>query len=303
MVRSKLGALVGITAPMQGVYNLIQKSSQFQFPVLILGETGTGKELVARSVHFMGPRRDRPFVVVDCAALVPTLIEAELFGYARGAFTGAFEKRQGLLATAEEGTLFLDEVGDLPANLQSKLLRVLQEKQFRPIGSTSFQPFKSRVIAATHRDLPASVKEGTFRQDLYFRLNVVQITLPPLRERKADIRLLLNALLEKYTEGGVRRVFSDAAIEYLLRYDWPGNVRELENVIARSLVLSSEPVIDVVDLSLDFINTVSRNPRTLDELERQAITRTLEETRGNKRAAARILGIGKDTLYRRLKTG
>ena len=301
-VRSKLGGLVGASRPMQCVYNFIQKSSNFGLPVLILGETGTGKELVARSIHFMGPRRNSPFVPVDCAALVPTLIEAELFGYVRGAFTGAFQNRQGLLAAARDGTLFLDEVGDLPPDLQAKLLRVIQEKQFRPIGCNDLLSFRARLIAATHRDLQAKGKESAFREDLYFRLNVLQIMLPPLRERKSDIRLLVDCFLEKYAEEEVRRRFSDAAIDYLLTYDWPGNVRELENVVARALALSSEPIIDVNDLSLDLREGASRQPRTLDELERQAIARTLEETRGDKIAAARILGIGKTTLYRRLKS-
>ncbi len=306
--RIRLGGLFGTSAPMQRVYSLIQKVSAYRFPVLILGETGTGKELVARSIHFIGPRRDKPFVPVDCAALVPTLIEAELFGYVKGAFTGAFQNRQGLLAAAHEGTLFLDEIGDLPANLQAKLLRVIQERQFRPIGCTSHMPFGARVIAATRRDLQDEVRTGAFRDDLYFRLNVLQITLPPLRERQGDIRLLVDSLLHKYAEpDGTRRTFSNAAIDHLSRYDWPGNVRELENVVARALALSSESLIDVKDLTLDFRRDAASEPTphrelpTLDELERQAIARTLQETGGDKIAAARILGIGKTTLYRRLK--
>ena len=306
--RIRLGGLVGASAPMQRVYSLIQKVSPHRFPVLILGETGTGKELVARSIHFMGPRRDNPFVVVDCAAIVPTLIEAELFGYVKGAFTGAFENKQGLLAAAQEGTLFLDEIGDLSANLQAKLLRVVQEKQFRPIGCTKYVPFRARVISATHRNLHQEVKAGAFREDLYFRLDVLQIKLPPLRERKSDIGLLVDSFLEKYTEPGMKREFSNAAIEYLSRYDWPGNVRELENIVARSLALSFEPTIDVKDLSLDFRHEAASEPTTprelptLDELERRTIARALHETGGNKIAAARILGIGKTTLYRRLKS-
>jgi transcriptional regulator with PAS, ATPase and Fis domain len=305
-LREKLGGLIGSSAPMQCIYAFIQKASAFQFPVLILGETGTGKELVARSIHFMGPRRENPIVVVDCAALVPTLVEAELFGFVKGAFTGAFQNKQGLLAAALEGTLFLDEIGDLPTNLQAKLLRVVQENQFRPIGCTAPVPFRARVIAATHHDLQAEVKTGAFREDLYFRLNVLQITLPPLRERKSDIGLLVDSLVEKYAEDGVKRKFSNAAIDYLSRYDWPGNVRELENVVVRSLAMCSEPMIDVRDLSLDVQDAAGepelpRASRTLAELKRQAIARTLRATAGDKIAAARILGIGKNTIYRRLK--
>jgi len=306
--RIRLGGLVGASAPMQRVYSLIQKVSPHRFPVLILGETGTGKELVARSIHFISPRRDKPFVPVDCAALVPTLIEAELFGYVKGAFTGAFQTHCGLLASAGEGTLFLDEIGDLPPSLQAKLLRVLQENQSRPIGSNVAIPFRARVIAATHRNLHAEIKIGSFREDLYFRLNVFQIDVPPLRKRKSDIPVLVDSFVGKYAESDLKRKFSDAAIDCLLTYDWPGNVRELENTVARSLALSSQPMIDVQDLSLDFLDesageSAAHDLPTLDELERRTIARALHETGGDKIAAARILGIGKTTLYRKLKTG
>src|SRR2546427_2980320 len=198
--RIRLGGLFGASAPMQHVYSLIQKVSAYRFPVLILGETGTGKELVARSIHFIGPRRDKPFVPVDCAALVPTLIEAELFGYAKGAFTGVFQAHQGLLASAGEGTLFLDEIGDLPPCLQAKLLRVLQENQSRPIGSTVAMPFRARVIAATHHNLHGDIKTRAFREDLYFRLNFFEIEVPPLTNRKGEIPLLVESLVGKCVE-------------------------------------------------------------------------------------------------------
>ena len=240
--RPGFGGLIGVSAKMQRVYRLIEKVSQHNYPVLILGESGTGKELVAGSIHFCGPRRSRPFVPVDCTALVPTLIEAELFGYVKGAFTGASHNKQGLLEAAGNGTLFLDEIGDLPFDLQAKLLRALQEKEVKPVGSTDRVPISTRVIAATNRDLEASVRQGTFRQDLYFRLNVVQIKIPPLRERKSDIPLLVSAFLEKFSDhGGPTRTISEDAMARLIAFDWPGNVRELENAIERAVALGSGP--------------------------------------------------------------
>jgi DNA-binding NtrC family response regulator len=227
-LRSRPGfaGLIGVSAKMQKVYKLIEKVSQHAYPVLILGESGTGKELVARSIHFSGVRRVKPFVPVDCSALVPTLIEAELFGHVKGAFTGAVHTKQGLMETAETGTLFLDEIGELPTDLQAKLLRAIQEKEIRPVGGTDRVTVASRVIAATNRDLEAMIQKGSFRQDLYFRLNVVQIKLPPLRERKTDIPILVNAFLEKRSaESGRPYQFSEAAMAQILAYDWPGNVR------------------------------------------------------------------------------
>src|SRR5438270_10049041 len=198
--RPGFGGLIGLSAKMQRVYKMMEKVSQHEYPVLILGESGTGKELVARSIHYTGPRKDRPFAPVDCSALVPTLIESELFGYVKGAFTGAMQSKQGLLEAAQGGTLFLDEIGDMPVDLQAKLLRALQEREVKPVGATERRHIDVRIIAATHRDLESAIGDGTFRQDLYFRLNVVQITLPPLRERKTDIPLLVASFLEKYTK-------------------------------------------------------------------------------------------------------
>ena len=194
--RPGFGGLVGVSPKMQRVYKLVEKVSQHNYPVLIAGESGTGKELVARSIHYLGPRRQKPFVPVDCSALVPTLIESELFGYVKGAFTGAMHTKQGLLEAAGEGTLFLDEIGDLPVDLQAKLLRALQEREIKPVGATERIPINARVISATNRDLESAIRNGTFRQDLYFRLNVVQIKIPPLRERKSDVQLLVNFFLE-----------------------------------------------------------------------------------------------------------
>jgi two-component system response regulator HydG len=306
--RPGFGGLIGVSAKMQRVYRLIEKVSQHNYPVLILGESGTGKELVAGSIHFCGPRRSRPFVPVDCTALVPTLIEAELFGYVKGAFTGASHNKQGLLEAAGNGTLFLDEIGDLPFDLQAKLLRALQEKEVKPVGSTDRVPISTRVIAATNRDLEASVRQGTFRQDLYFRLNVVQIKIPPLRERKSDIPLLVSAFLEKFSDhGGPTRTISEDAMARLIAFDWPGNVRELENAIERAVALGSGPILHVGDLPTNLqYGTGERMPQSdellpLDELERRAILRALREASGDKLAAARLLGIGKTTLYRKLK--
>jgi DNA-binding NtrC family response regulator len=306
--RPGFGGLIGLSPKMQRVYRLIEKVGQHSYPVLILGESGTGKELVARSIHFSGPRKTKPIVPVDCSALVPTLIESELFGYVKGAFTGANHTRPGWMEAANGGTLFLDEIGDLPIDLQAKILRALQEKEVRPVGSTDRVPITVRVIAATNRDLDAAVRQGNFRQDLYFRLNVVQIKLPPLRDRKGDIPLLVNSFLEKFSgpDSEPRRVSEDAMAR-LVAYDWPGNVRELENAVERAIALGSGPIMHVGDLPTNLQH--SNGERLLhgdellplEELERRAILRALRESGGDKLAAARLLGIGKTTLYRKLK--
>jgi len=306
--RPGFGGLIGVSMKMQRVYKMIEKVSQHEYPVLILGESGTGKELVARSIHFSGPRRDRPFAPVDCSALVPTLIESELFGYVKGAFTGAMQARQGLLEAAQGGTLFLDEIGDMPVDLQAKLLRALQEREVKPVGSTERRHINVRIIAATNRDLETAIRSGTFRQDLYFRLNVVQVKLPPLRDRKSDIPILVTAFLEKFSDPqGPVRTISEDAMRRLIAYDWPGNVRELENAIERAVALGSGPILHVGDLPSNLqYPTTERTPDKdeilpLEELERRAILRTLRETGGDKLSAARMLGIGKTTLYRKLK--
>jgi DNA-binding NtrC family response regulator len=309
-LRSRPGfaGLIGVSPKMQKVYKLIEKVSQHAYPVLILGESGTGKELVARSIHFSGVRRNKPFVPVDCSALVPTLIEAELFGHVKGAFTGAAHTKQGLMETADTGTLFLDEIGELPTDLQAKLLRAIQEKEIRPVGGTERVPVASRVIAATNRDLESMIKQGTFRQDLYFRLNVVQIKLPPLRERKTDIPILVNAFLEtRSAESGRPYQFSEAAMSQLLAYDWPGNVRELENAVERATALNSGPVLDLADLPSNVAYTMNNRPpmpdeiMPLEELEKRAILHALNEASGDRMEAAKLLRIGKTTLYRKLK--
>jgi DNA-binding NtrC family response regulator len=309
-LRSKpgFGGMIGVSAKMQRVYKMIEKVSQHEYPVLILGESGTGKELVARSIHYSGARKERPFAPVDCSSLVPTLIESELFGYVKGAFTGAMQAKQGLLEAAQGGTLFLDEIGDMPVDLQAKLLRALQEREVKPVGSTERRHINIRIIAATNRDLESAIRSGAFRQDLYFRLNVVQIKLPALRERKSDIQLLVTAFLEKFSDPrGSPRSISDDAMRRLIAYDWPGNVRELENAIERAVAMGSGPILHVGDLPSNLHYPSSeRVPEKdellpMEELERRAILRTLRETGGDKLAAARMLGIGKTTLYRKLK--
>jgi len=306
--RRGFGDLVGFSPKMEKVYRLIEKLADQSSPVLVLGESGTGKELVASSIHHAGPRKNKPFVPVDCSALAPTLIESELFGHVRGAFTGAVQNKPGLLEVAGDGTIFLDEIGDLPLDLQAKLLRALQSHEIRPLGSNERVKLTARVIAATNRDLEEAVRAGTFRQDLFFRLNVVQIKLPPLRERKNDILPLATGFLEKFSErDGKARTFSADAMAMMMAYDWPGNVRELENAVERAVALGSGPIVQTVDLpsSLHYQHglslTVQDNVLDIAELEKRAIYKALRESGGDKIAAARALGIGKTTLYRKLK--
>jgi two-component system response regulator HydG len=313
-LRSKqgFGPLVGHAPEMEKLYRIIAKAAHSTHPVLILGESGTGKELVARSIHFAGPNKDKPFIPVDCGSLVPTLIESELFGYVRGAFTGAVRSKEGLLATAEGGTLFLDEVGELPIDLQAKLLRAIQEREIRPVGGTRAVPTNVRILAATNRDLDTAVSQGTFRRDLYFRLNVLTLRIPPLRERKSDIPLLLGNLLEKINKAHqIQHTVSDDALRLMLQYDWPGNVRELENCIERACTTCSLPTIHVTDLPTQIRDSqavaapaAAADPvaiTPLDQLEKQAILHAIQVLEGDKLEAARRLGIGKTTLYRKLK--
>lgn len=305
------GQIVGHAPEMERLYRIVGKAAQRTHPVLILGESGTGKELVARSIHYSGPGKDKPFIPVDCGSLVPTLIESELFGHVKGAFTGAHQEKQGLLAVADGGTVFLDEVGELPVDLQAKLLRVIQEHEIRPVGSTQRVPVSVRILAATNRDLEAAVAEGTFRRDLYFRLNVLTLRIPPLRERKQDIPLLAEHILEKLrTSSGVRHSLSDEALKALVGYDWPGNVRELENCLERACTMSSGLLLQKTDLSSavqDALLQSSRLQQTLHrvlplmELEKRAILAAIEQLNGDKLMAARLLGIGKTTLYRKLR--
>jgi DNA-binding NtrC family response regulator len=301
------GSLIGTSTRMQDVYRRIIRVAAKRHPVLILGESGTGKELVARALHAYGPWHNKPFVPVDCGALSPTLVESELFGHVRGAFTGATEARQGLLAAAGGGTVFLDEIAELPVELQAKLLRALQEREIRPIGSNQRLRFEGRIIAATNQDPETATQRGTLRKDLHFRLNVVSIKIPPLRERKSDLPALVHHFIDGHggAESGINGV-SYEAMTRLMNYDWPGNVRELENCIQRALTLGSPPLIQVQDLPSPVLNYFgsaagSQEIVTLRELERRAILQALESAGGDRPRAAKLLGIGKTTIYRKLK--
>jgi len=305
--------IIGNSEGIQHVLRLISRLKDTRTPVLIYGESGTGKELVARALHYRGAFAARPFVAVDCGSLVPTLIESELFGYEKGAFTGALRSKQGLLQSADTGTIFLDEVGELPLEMQAKLLRFLQEKEVRPVGSNQKVKVDVRIIAATNRDLEAEYKKGTFRKDLYFRLNVVTIHLPALRDRRSDIPVLANWFLERLAPR--RRVqISNAAMKALIGYEWPGNVRELENCLERAVALGDQGRIDVRDLPSTIARAdvmekpVAADPSgpsypatDLEDIERATIERVFAQVNGDKALAGKMLGISRATLYRKLK--
>jgi DNA-binding NtrC family response regulator len=323
--------IIGSSARIQEVLRMVSRLKDTRTPVLIYGESGTGKELVARAMHFRGAFGSRPFVAVDCGSLVPTLIESELFGYEKGAFTGALKSKQGLFQAADGGTIFLDEVGELPIELQAKLLRVLQEKEVRPVGSNQRIKVDVRVIAATNRDLESAYKVGAFRKDLYFRLNVVTLYVPALRERRSDTPMLVHWFLERYAPGAGLQV-SSAAMKSLMQYEWPGNVRELENCIERAVALGNGRSIDLGDLPPAIaagsspaaagpvaerpavfdpdlaealgVPPVPQTPQSttdLEDIERATIQRVFEQVNGDKALAGRMLGISRATLYRKLK--
>jgi len=333
--------IVGSSAKIQEVLRVASRLKDTRTAVLISGESGTGKELIARAIHFRGAFANRPFVAVDCGSLVPTLIESELFGYEKGAFTGALKSKEGLFQSADTGSVFLDEIGELPLELQAKLLRVLQEKEVRPVGSNQRVKVDVRIIAATNRDLEAAYKAGTFRKDLYFRLNVVTVHVPALRERRSDIPMLVNWFCERYAPGADLRV-SNAAMKALMNYDWPGNVRELENCVERAVALGDGTLIDLSDLPSSIAGNsrasshvtshasshASQNPSDsapelvsdlaeandvstsgaapasttdLEDIERATIQRVFEQVHGDKALAGRMLGISRATLYRKLK--
>jgi two-component system, NtrC family, response regulator AtoC len=307
---TQLHGIVGSSAKIQDVLRMVSRLKDTRTPVLISGESGTGKELVARAIHFRGSFASRPFVAVDCGSLVPTLIESELFGYEKGAFTGALKSRTGLFQSADGGTLFLDEIGELPLEMQAKLLRVLQEKEVRPVGSNQRVKVDVRVMAATNRDLEQEYRAGSFRKDLYFRLNVVTLHVPALRERRSDIPMLAHWFLDRSAPGRPVQV-SSAAMKALMQYDWPGNVRELENCIARAVALGDRPLIDLDDLPPAIANA-SPIPEArsvaapelstdLEDIERNTIERVFEQVKGDKVLAGKMLGISRATLYRKLK--
>ncbi len=317
-----LGNMIGRSPEMEKLYRILAKVAQGSHPVLILGENGTGKELVARALHANGLQKASPFVPVDCRSIVPTLLENELFGYVKGAFTGATRSKDGLLAGEKGGTVLLEEVGELPLDLQAKLLRALQEKEIRPAGATHRVRVNVRILAATSRDLVQMAESGRFRSDLYHRLNVISLRIPPLRERPQDIPLLAAHFLDRMSrETGVNHTLDDDTLRVMAEYPWPGNVRELENAIERACTLSSDSTLclGVMPTQLQNFHLASR--RTVEgtsvpmakpsagpdsllplaELEKQAILDTLRQFDGDKLQAARLLGIGKTTLYRKLK--
>ena len=273
--------------------------------ILVLGESGTGKELLARAIHAESPRVAKPFVAVSCAALTETLLESELFGYEKGAFTGANGRREGKFEAAHGGTLFLDEIGDISPKLQLDLLRVLEERRVTRVGGTESVPVDVRIIAATNRDLRRAVEEGRFRQDLFYRLNVITITLVPLRDRKEDIPLLVDRFLEQLSSELKREVegVSPEAMAILLAHTWPGNVRELRNVLERAMVVSEGPVLEArhLGLSLEPGSAAPAHPASLEEIERQHIGSVLRQTAGNVTQAARILDIDRVTLYAKIR--
>lgn len=305
----KAHPIIGESPAIRQAIERARRAAQSPATLLLLGESGTGKEIFARAIHAWSPRRLQPFVVVNCAALSEELIASDLFGHERGAFTGAHQRKQGKLELAAGGTVFLDEVSEMQPALQSKLLRVLQEHAFERVGGTATIQVDIRVIAATNRDLSQAVKAGTFREDLFFRLNVIPITLPPLRERKEDIPLLVELFVQKYRlevkKPGMR--FTPAALEVLGEYDWPGNIRELENVIERAVVLSTGEEIQPEDLAVPtfgvFVPTAGapRYQRRLEGAEKGILLQALKEHNGDKQAAARVLGIALSTLYAKLK--
>jgi two-component system response regulator AtoC len=312
-VREGFEEMVGESAPMRRLYEVVARVADANASVLIHGESGTGKELVARAIHRRSARREKPFVAINCAALPEALLESELFGHVRGAFTDAKSARTGLLVQANGGTLFLDEIGDMPLGLQPKLLRVLQERRVRPIGASAEIPIDVRVLAATHRDLQAEVEAKRFREDLYFRIHVIEVSLPPLRARGADVLELAGHFLRAQATNGrpTSLALSSAAAEKLLAYSWPGNVRELANCIEHAAVLARGASIEVGDLPdrvknhrASHVVVASENPNELlsmQEVERRYVLRVIEACGGNKATAARILGFDRTTLYRKLE--
>jgi len=307
----KFDNIIGRSPQMQEVFDLIRRLANSAASVLITGESGTGKELVAKAIHYHSPRKSRPFVAVNCAAIPDTLLESELFGYKRGAFTDARTDRQGLFVEAADGTIFLDEIAELSPALQAKLLRVLQEREIRPLGATRSEKVDVRVVAATNRELEARMKDGSFREDLFYRLNVIQIHLPALRERAEDILPLAeHFLITVATKAGKPvRGFAEAAKKALLAYSWPGNVRELENVVERAIALAEGPQVGLDDLpsqvrerrNQDILAVALARGLTLAELEREYIQRVLAAEGGNKTRAALRLGLDRKTLYRKLE--
>jgi DNA-binding NtrC family response regulator len=309
----RYGEIVGASPPMRIIYETIERAAPTDATILLTGETGTGKEVVARSIHHRSRRAAGPFVALNCAAMAESLLESELFGHVRGAFTDARAARPGLFSQASGGTLFLDEIGEMPLSLQPKLLRTLQERAIRPVGADQEVPVDVRLIAATHRDLESAVEDGRFREDLFYRLNVIHMDLPALRSRGGDIVLLAETFLTSLREKTGRRVlgFSRDATELLMAYPWPGNVRELQNCVERAVVLARTDLVGVDDLPEkvrgyrpSHVVVASSDPNellSLEEVERNYILRVLDLLGGNKTRAAQILGLDRKTLYRKME--
>ncbi len=305
-VLDELNGILAQSEAMRGVMRLIDRAASCDTPILLVGESGTGKELLARALHRKSLRASGPFLAVNCSAIPEPLLESELFGYRRGAFTDARADQPGLFLSAHRGTIFLDEIGDMATALQGKLLRVLQEKEVHPLGAPAPVPTDVRIVTATHRDLPALVAEGRFREDLLYRINVIEVRVPPLRERPDDLEPLVSHLLGKHGAkiGKAHCVLSDEAMAAIRRHLWPGNVRELENVIERALVLGAGSLVTLDDLPDSLKGQPSHSGhaggRRLADVERDHIVHTLHEVAGNKAAAARVLGLNRKTLYRKL---
>jgi len=290
---------IGKSKQIKDVLDLVGKIANTDSTVLILGESGTGKELIAREIHNLSKRSTNNFITISCAALPETLLESELFGYKKGAFTGAVTDKQGLVRVADKGTFFLDEIGDAPSTIQMKILRLLEEKEIVPLGSAKPIRVDVRLVAATNKNLLDEVRQGRFREDLYYRLNVIPVVLPPLRQRREDIPLLAEHFLKLVCsrENLGERKFAKAALDVLKRRDWPGNIRELRHVIERAAILSDSYYIKTGHLSMP----IGKSRKSLDELQETEIQKVLEECGGNVRKAAKILGVGRATLYRRIR--
>jgi len=305
MVRGRItfGPLVGKSPKMHSIYNLVESVARTDVTILIEGESGTGKELLAQAIHQKSARKDRPLIVANCAAYAQTLIESELFGHEKGAFTGAIHQKKGRFELAHKGTLFLDEVGEISKLTQVLLLRVLQDGRFERVGGETVIKTDVRIIAATNKDLKQEVEMGTFREDLYYRLNTITITLPPLRERKEDISLLCRHFLEdcRSRMGKVIKGISPEAMQRLMDYDWPGNVRELRSLVERAFILTQDNIIKPEELPFSIQNSPEKAISTLAEHEKQIILKTLEDSSWNKNEAARRLGISRATLYNKIK--
>ena len=308
--------IIGKSRAMKELMDVLAMAAPSEATVLITGESGTGKELIARSLHLNSSRRDSPLVTVNCAAIAETLLESELFGHEKGAFTGADRRREGRFMQADKGTIFLDEIGEMAPTMQAKLLRVLQEKEIQRVGGDQVLPVDVRIVAATNRDLQSAVARGEFREDLFYRLDVMPLHVPPLRQRRDDIPLLANHFLDKYAARNRKsaRGFSPLAMDMLIKYDWPGNVRELENIVERGVILMTGEHITEKQLPLNIARespavpsaglisiSSAGDPRSLEEIEKDAILETLKATDGNKSEAARRLGITRKTLHKKLK--